>query len=189
MSGRLIFKICLLGDGATGKTSLRTRFMGRGFNPNHNLTVGADFAAVEKTIEYNGKNHSVTFQIWDLAGQQRFQEVRSRFYLGTLGALCLFDITRSDSFQNIPSWINELWKHNGKGVVPLVLIGNKSDLRDGKSVSPSNALTYCEQLTSNTLAHGFDVQYVETSAKNGDNIDLAFETLGRKIMDKMSKKS
>ncbi|OLS28368.1 MAG: GTPase KRas precursor [Candidatus Heimdallarchaeota archaeon LC_2] len=184
MPARQILKITLLGDGAVGKTSMRTRFMGRGFTPTHLMTIGADFAAVDKTINYNGTDYHVTFQIWDLAGQARFTEVRARFYFGSLGGLCLFDITNPESFQNISNWINEIWKNSGTGAVPLILVGNKSDLRDGKSVQVKKVQEYCDQLTKNTREHGFDVIYIETSAKSGENVDKAFDALGKWILAK-----
>ncbi|MHA2253454.1 MAG: GTP-binding protein [Candidatus Kariarchaeaceae archaeon] len=188
MSGKFILKMSLLGDGAVGKTSLRKRFMGQGYRDEHLQTIGADFAAKHTEMEYNGKQRTVTFQIWDLAGQQRFESIRSRFFQGSMGGLCIFDITREDSFKNIPRWIEELWKHNGKGVVPIVLIGNKSDLRDRSSVSEKRAKEYCQEMTKRTSQYGFDVVYIETSAKTGLNIEQAFESMGRKIIDKYYKR-
>lgn len=185
----MIFKMTILGDGAVGKTSLRQRYMGRGFTPQHQMTIGADFAAVQKDVSWNDKTRPVTFQIWDVAGQKRFTEVRARFYFGSLGGLMVFDLTRPESFQNAASWINEIWKNNGKGVVPIVLIGNKSDLRDKNSVPKDKILEYCKALTDRTIEHGFTVEYVETSAKTGENIDTAFEILGRKIFDAHQKRT
>ena len=147
MSARQILKITLLGDGAVGKTSIRNRYMGRGFKESHLMTIGADFAAVDKTVKYNDKDYHVTFQIWDLAGQARFTEVRQRFYFGSLGGLLLFDITRPESFSNIPNWLNEIWKNSGTGAVPIVLIGNKSDLRSGWERLKSDILTISKLTT------------------------------------------
>ncbi|MHA2031190.1 MAG: Rab family GTPase [Candidatus Kariarchaeaceae archaeon] len=187
MSARQILKITLLGDGAVGKTSIRQRFMGRGFQTTHLMTIGADFAAVEKTINYNGIDYEVTFQIWDLAGQQRFTSVRARFYQGSLGGLLLFDITRPESFQNLSNWLNEIWKNSGTGPVPIIIIGNKSDMRSGSSVEVKKAEEYCKQLTAKTQQHGFDVIYIETSAKSGINVDEAFDALGKRIIEKRLK--
>lgn len=182
---RQILKITLLGDGAVGKTSLRERFMGRGFKTQHLMTIGADFAAIDKTVTYNDKDYEVTFQIWDLAGQQRFSSVRARFYQGSLGGLLLFDITRPESFQNLASWLNEIWKNSGsKSPVPVVILGNKSDLRSRSSVDVKKAEEYCRQLTANTTKFGFDIIYIETSAKDGINIDEAFNALGQRILAK-----
>ena len=183
MSGKFILKMVLLGDSSVGKTSLRKRFMGQGYRSEHLTTIGADFAAKDSEINYSGQKQNVTFQIWDLAGQQRFESVRSRFFFGTMAGLCVFDITREESFKNIRIWIEELWKSNGKGVIPIALIGNKSDLRGRKSISVKNAIEYCRILTEKTKKYGFDVNYIETSAKTGLNIEEAFEAIGKKIID------
>lgn len=176
-------KISLLGDGAVGKTSLRERFMGRGFKREHMMTIGADFASYEKEIRLqNGDIYNVTFQIWDLAGQQTFQSIRSRFFRGSMGALCVFDVTRPDSFQNITQWIEELWRNNGRGIVPITILGNKSDLRNKNSVSSDKAAQYAAAISKNTMSRGFEVQYMDTSAKEGLNVERAFDTLGLTII-------
>ncbi len=136
-------KISLLGDGAVGKTSLRNRFMGRGFRTEHLMTIGADFAAHEFPVDGN----KTTFQIWDLAGQDSFKTVRARFFNGSMGALMVFDVTRKDSFMNVTKWITELWNNSGRGVVPVILLGNKADLRSSDSVAVEQANKYAAALT------------------------------------------
>ena len=119
-----IFKIALLGEGGVGKTALRQRFLGKGFEASYMMTVGADFA-IYKT-EINGEE--VKLQIWDLAGQERFKEVRSGFYQGTLGALMVYDVTRKDSADNLLNWKEELLKYTKEINPELVLVANKIDL-------------------------------------------------------------
>ena len=145
-----MLKVTLIGDGAVGKTSLRNRYMGRGFRQDHLMTIGADFATVEKEIIYNERTYNCIFQIWDIAGQKRFSDMRARFFHGSMAAIAVFDITRPDSFQNIRVWIEEIWKNNGKGAIPIVLVGNKSDLRDRKSVSSKIAEDYAKALSEKT---------------------------------------
>ncbi|MHA2297040.1 MAG: Rab family GTPase [Candidatus Hodarchaeales archaeon] len=171
-----LLKMVLAGDGAVGKTSLRERYLGRGFKSQYLQTIGADFALKEIEI----KSNNVKFQIWDLAGQQRFQNVRSVYYTGALAALLLFDITRRDSFNNLDSWIKEIWEHNGKGIIPIVVLGNKFDLRDESPdcVDKKEALKFCKQLSKKTKEKNFQVDYLNTSAKTGLNVDKAFQTLG-----------
>ena len=84
----------------------------------------------------------VCFKFGDIAGQKRFTDMRARFFQGSMAALAVFDVTRPDSFQNVPKWIEEVWKNNGKGAIPIILIGNKSDLRDRKSVAIRSAEDY-----------------------------------------------
>ncbi|MFW9993971.1 MAG: Rab family GTPase [Candidatus Odinarchaeota archaeon] len=171
-----LFKIVLAGDGAVGKTSLRERYLGRGFKSQYLQTVGADFALSTEKIGQK----EVKFQIWDLAGQQRFQAVRSVYYAGALGALLVFDITRRDSFENLSSWVDEIWKHNGKGTIPVVLLGNKFDLRDEHSdcITEKEALKFAKDLSKKTKEKGFDIRFLNTSAKTGLNVSEAFQAIG-----------
>ncbi|MHA1707549.1 MAG: GTP-binding protein [Candidatus Heimdallarchaeaceae archaeon] len=174
---RKIFKITLLGDGAVGKTSLRKTYLGEGFKDGYSMTIGADFAVKRLRID----DQDFVAQIWDLAGQQRFSAVREVYYRGTSGCLLVFDISRRSSFENIPSWIAELLKNNSNRVVPIVLIGNKSDLRSTAKdpVMREQAEEYAHSLTSWS---GFTVPYIETSAKTGENVDEAFKTLLKNIV-------
>ncbi len=171
---RKIFKIVLLGDGAVGKTALRTRYLGEGFKKSYSMTIGADFAV--KRVNLDGTE--IVAQIWDLAGQIRFQSVREVYYQGATGALLVFDITRTETFENIPNWITELLENNKNRVVPMVLIGNKSDLRDENSITKEAGEEYAKSLSSWS---NFEIPYVETSAKEGSNVEEAFHTLLRNI--------
>ncbi|MFW9996909.1 MAG: GTP-binding protein [Candidatus Odinarchaeota archaeon] len=176
-SGRtFVLKMVLTGDGAVGKTSLRLRYLGHGFKAQYLETIGADFAL--KNEDVGGK--SVDFQIWDLAGQQRFQSVRSTYYYGALGALLVFDVTRRSSFDNLEPWVEEIWKHNGKGIIPIVILGNKYDLRDQSAdcVDAEEALEYVKNLSEKTKKRGFEIRFLNTSAKTGLNVPEAFQALG-----------
>ncbi|MFW9993788.1 MAG: Rab family GTPase [Candidatus Odinarchaeota archaeon] len=176
-----LMKIILAGDGAVGKTSLRERYLGRGFTGQYLETVGADFAL--KIDNIGGEN--IKFQIWDLAGQPRFQTVRSVYYSGAKGALLLFDITRRSSFENLNSWVDEIWKHNGSGVIPIVVLGNKYDLRDdfAKCIEESEAREFCSELSEQTKEKGFEIKFLNTSAKTGLNVEESFQTLGKVFFD------
>ncbi|MFX1538626.1 MAG: Rab family GTPase [Promethearchaeota archaeon] len=176
-------KVTLLGDGAVGKTALRERYLGQGFSGKYTLTIGADFASKRHKIG----NEDLIFQIWDLAGQPRFDSIRGVYYRGAIGALVLFDITRPLSFENIDVWLNELWVNNGKGKVPLVILGNKVDLRkegDPIQISYEKGLELTERISAETKKEaGFTVSYFETSAKTGQNVTEVFEELGKKILE------
>lgn len=178
MSSNYFLKISLMGDGAVGKTSLRNRFMGRGFRQEHLMTIGADFA----THDFDIDGQKTTFQIWDLAGQDTFRSVRARFFRGAMGGLCIYDVTRPDTFRNITRWIEELWRNSGRGIVPIILLGNKADLRDSNSVSMEQGNKYAAALTQKTQSHGFQVYHLETSAKTGLNVEQAFGTIGKQII-------
>jgi small GTP-binding protein len=174
-----IYKISLLGDGTVGKTALRHRFMKGLFDTNYSMTIGADFAT--KTIKI--ADRQIKFQIWDLAGQRHFSMIRPVYYRGSLGALVVFDISNPESFQNVLNWIEELWKNNGKGLIPILLLGNKLDLRNKfpETISLDQGKKLAEGLSENTEREGFRVPYLETSAKTGRNVLQAFTLLGQQI--------
>lgn len=173
-------KVALLGDGAVGKTSLRMRFMGKKFSTHYALTVGADFAIKQVSIF----QRPITFQIWDLAGQLRFKEVRKAYYNGAVGGLFVFDVTRPESFFNATDWIHELWSNNGIGKCPIVILGNKSDLRkeSPEQVTPEQGMALARELSKITKSYGFTCPYLETSARTGQNVTESFITLGENIV-------
>ncbi|MFX0051138.1 MAG: Rab family GTPase [Candidatus Hermodarchaeota archaeon] len=175
-----VYKIVLIGDGGVGKTAIRERYLGRGFNTQYTLTVGADFAMYDDFIH----GTRVRYQIWDLAGQNRFDSVREVYYQGCIGALLVYDVTRPESFYNMPKWINELWINNGRGRVPLVIVANKIDMREivNNTISPQGGQSFTENLSNLTESEGFSCHFIETSAKTGVNIAQAFSLLGENMM-------
>ena len=177
----LLMKICLLGDGAVGKTALRERYLGKQFSSGYVMTIGADFA-VKKTViqEKDGDTRTVKFQIWDLAGQPRFNSVRELYYKGSHGGLLIFDLTRRDSFTNLMTWIDELFQNSGRGPMPIVVLGNKADLRDSGEVedcvTQEEVNSFIAGLKKQFEIH-FEIPYLETSAKTGSNVDESFSML------------
>ncbi len=195
-----LMKICLIGDGGVGKTALRERYVGYSFKPQYLATIGADFAT---RTEFLGTNE-VKMLIWDLAGQPRFSIVREGYYKGARGLLLVFDISRPDSFESAPRWLEEAWKHIDLGrSTPLVLVGNKIDLqsedhletrkgrelaRHATMVSTKQGTALCKEIDHLTPEDAPPVKYVETSAKTDQNVDYMFQTLGRMVFQYSQKK-
>ncbi|MFX1505641.1 MAG: Rab family GTPase [Promethearchaeota archaeon] len=178
-------KVILIGDGAVGKTSIRRQYLGEGFKVDYQMTIGADLAAKASDVVYTG-GKQIKYLIWDLAGQPRFENVRKIYYTSAVGALVVFDMTRPESFQNIVKWMNELWRNNGRGPVPLIVLGNKKDLCSVgmPCVSESKARAFVSRLSQVSKRYrGFKIYFLQTSAKSGENIDKAFELLGESIID------
>ncbi|MHA2250665.1 MAG: Rab family GTPase [Candidatus Kariarchaeaceae archaeon] len=162
-----IFKIVIVGDPRVGKTSIRRRYMGEGFSQSYIHTIGADFAI--KVMDNR------VIQIWDLAGHPIFQNIRIDFYRGAEAALLVFDLTRPETLKNVPTWVDELFKII-KRSIPLLLVGNKCDLKaNGEEVVTDEDIDLCKQ-ELRKRAH-FDINYIETSALTGENIDSAFDKL------------
>ncbi|MFX1286408.1 MAG: Rab family GTPase [Promethearchaeota archaeon] len=186
---KLRAKIVLIGDGGVGKTALRRAWLGEGFKTEYLMTIGADFASQELSFYYpeTKSTYDLKFQIWDLAGQPRFKAVRDLYYRGAIGALCFFDITNQESYMNLVEWIQSYWALNGLGKSPLLIVGSKCDLRDNPAfptqVSARYGKEYAAELTR-LLEHkyGFSVHYIETSAKEGINVDEAFKILAKEII-------
>ncbi|MFQ5833603.1 MAG: GTP-binding protein [Candidatus Thorarchaeota archaeon] len=179
-----LFKVVLMGDGSVGKTSLRRTYMGEGFRANYMITIGADFAV--KKMELAG-GHDVSIQIWDLAGQEHFKSVRSTFYKGAQGTLAVYSTVERSSFDNIPHWLEECWTNAGKKI-PVVLIGNKIDLRDQFKDNPVMQQTIVTTEEGQALAkriedRGVQTSFLETSAKTGTNVEAAFLELAIKILE------
>jgi small GTP-binding protein len=157
-----------------GKTSLRERFLGKGFQSGYILTIGADFAVQNLEID----DIQYKFQIWDLAGQQRFEAVRALYYKGSHGAILVFDRTRPESLYNLAKWKNELFTNVGREI-PYVLLGNKSDLPN--SVNQEELTTFMEKSQQEVSDIPYSIHYLDTSAKSGLNVREAFSQLGRTI--------
>jgi len=174
-----VYKITLAGDNAVGKTSLCDRFMGKAFSADYTMTLGTNIAY--KTVRIEGEK--VKFQVWDTGGQPHFESVRSAYYKGSLGVLLVFDITRFDTFESIPNWGTEFWKNTGRGKVPAVLLGNKIDLRATypKATGFEKGELLASELSKTSQEIGFEIPYVETSAKSGANVDRAFLLLAKNI--------
>jgi small GTP-binding protein len=177
----ILVKICLLGDGAVGKTSLKNRYLGAGFNPKYLITIGADFAVrdvklPELDVEYK-------LQIWDLAGQPRFDAVRTLYYKGSMGAILVFDITNRATLESLQNWVKEYWKHSGEAAIPMIIVGNKKDLREQlpSCITEEEGKAFAETLSAKSAAVGIKVHYLETSAKTGENVEEGFNKLVSEI--------
>jgi len=158
-----LFKNIVVGDGGCGKTALVVRFSQGYFLEQYKLTIGVEFAVKTISIKDGIK---VKLQIWDTGGQERFQYVRPLYYRGAMGAILLFDLTNRESFDHIPKWIEEVKSNAGE--IPMLLVGNKSDLTSERSVSREEAETFARE---------FQLYYIESSAKDGTGVGDVFAIL------------
>ena len=173
-----IYKICIVGNGGVGKTSMVLRYCENAFKENYIMTIGSNFST--KTVDLpNYPQFQVKLQIWDLAGQKHFSFVRPPFYRGATGIIYVFDLTRRSSFAELLEWRNEVEKVIGQR--PCLIVGNKLDLADqGKrEISTQDG----ESLTSELHA----TKYFETSAKEGDSVDQVFKILTLEILKSSGK--
>lgn len=165
--GKPRIKTVLVGDGKVGKTSLKRSYLGFDFIDNYEMTIG---------VEVSNKNLGKNFlQIWDLGGQRGFQEVFGSHFASAEAAIIVFDITNPKSFENVNKWI-EMITIEKKQMIPSVLVGNKSDLRNkGLDEIPyTQALDLSRELSNNSL---YEIPYIEASALTGLNVTYIFEYL------------
>ena len=162
-----LFKVCIFGDGGVGKTSLVNRFLTGLFKTGTIMTIGVNFLL--KDLEIQGKR--VALQIWDFAGEKRFQFLLPGYVKGTSAAIFMFDITRMSSLTSVEEWLDVFKKGTGEegANVPIMLVGGKMDLSDRRSVFSIDAK---ETAQSYNL-----LEYVECSSKTGENIELIFKKL------------
>ncbi|ONH67638.1 GTP-binding protein ypt3 [Cyberlindnera fabianii] len=168
-----LFKIVLIGDSGVGKSNLLSRFTRNEFNLDSKSTIGVEFAT--RTLEIEGKK--VKAQIWDTAGQERYRAITSAYYRGSVGALIVYDISKSESYESVSKWLKELKDHADENVV-IELVGNKSDLDHLRAVPTEEASHFSAE---NQLL------FTEASALNADNVDLAFQQLIKSIYGMVSK--
>lgn len=168
-----LFKIVLIGDSGVGKSNLLSRFTRKGFNLESRSTIGVEFAA--RTIEVDGKK--IKAQVWDTAGQERYRAITSAYYRGAVGAFIVYDISKSESYENVSKWLKEL-KENADENIVIELVGNKSDLDHLRAVPTEEAKHFA---TENQLL------FTEASALDASNVDLSFQQLLKSIYDMVSK--
>jgi small GTP-binding protein len=181
----IIAKICLLGDGMVGKTSLANRYLGKGFSSDYIPTLGSDFTSKEVTIQTDYGSQEFRFQIWDLAGQPSFSQIRSLYYKGATGAFLVFDLTNPDTLESINRWSDEFLRHCKVLNPTMIILGNKNDLSGKIKVSRELVENYIRKKVISTDNNSLQYEFFETSAKTGKNVDKVFNILAKKITNKL----
>ncbi|EFC35538.1 rab family small GTPase [Naegleria gruberi] len=151
------FKLVLVGDSATGKSSIITQFTEDEFKEQMSPTIGVDFKV--KFMNVNRKKVKLT--IFDTAGNAH-------------GIILVYDVTREETFNNIKNWLKECDLYSTFEECVKLLIGNKIDLKEERKVSLQDAQNFAK---SNNMV------YIETSAKTKENVDKAFEEVVYQILN------
>ena len=166
----LSFKLVLIGDINVGKTSILSRYFTNSFDENIKCSVGVDYKV--KNINFN-KNLKIDLCIWDTCGQERFRNLTKQYYRDSHAILLIFSLSEIKSFNNLSFWLEELKNNMNDENCFIYLIGNKYDEKN----IDSNVIQ--EFLNQNNFIKG----YFEVSAKNGLNIDYAFNIISKELVD------
>lgn len=171
----LMFKILLLGDSAVGKSNLLLRYTKDQFMTDMRSTIGVEFAT--KSLKLDGFELNV--QIWDTAGMERYRSITSAYYRGAKGVIICYDITRKATFDNVDKWLDD-FKSKADDDAVILLIGNKNDLNEQREVDKEEAALKAQK---------YNIAFMETSAKENDNVQKAFITLFQAIINTYKEKN
>eukprot|EP01033_Poteriospumella_lacustris_P013606 gene13604-9742_t len=161
-------KFILVGDGRVGKSQLARKFTKNQFNKDSQSTLGMEFST--RTIEF--EKSLIKAQLWDTAGQERYESMTKAYYRDAVGAALIYDISNRQSFLNLRNiWLPQVTEYGHDGM-RLILVGNKLDLIDDgehtREVAVSEALEFAREL---------NIDYIETSALNGQGVEVMFRRL------------
>ena len=169
-----LYKILLLGDSSVGKTCFLMRYTDNTFQEIHMSTIGLDYKLKNVQID-DGK--IVKIQIWDTAGQDRFRSITKNYYKGAHGIILLYDVTSRKTFENVANWVTQI-REEVSDKVTIILVGNKIDDESNRKVSTEEGAQMAKECGLN---------FFETSAKSGINIDTTFNELVKKTVETYSK--
>jgi small GTP-binding protein len=164
-------KICLLGDAAVGKTSLVRRFVYNLFDDKYISTIGVKVSRKSVIVSQPGEVVKITLMVWDLAGSEEFDQVRSSYIRGAAGAVLVCDLTRAETLDSLQSYAHNLLGNNPN--TPLIIAANKYDLVD--------QLTFSSEQIERVAAK-LRAPYYLTSARTGDRVETLFRHLGQLLV-------
>ncbi len=175
MTEDIVYKVLLLGDSTVGKTCFLLRYCDKTFQDAHLSTIGLDYRVKTMTLK-NKKN--IKLQIWDTAGQDRFRAITKNYYKGANGIILIYDVTNLQTYENVKNWITQIREETNPNVV-IYLAGNKIDIPEEERAVKTEE--------GKEIANEYKLQFKETSAKDGINVNEVFQELVEKIDEVNSK--
>jgi len=182
LTWQFIIKFIIVGDAGVGKSSILIRFTDARFLANPDPTLGVEFGS--KLVHLADEDKTIKVQIWDTAGAEQFRSITRSYYRGAAGALLVYDATSKTSFNHAKSWLQDVREHADPNLT-CILVANKVDLiQDGEEGERKRAVKREEAAA---WAEEERLLFLEASAKTGENIEEAFETAVRDILDKIKR--
>ncbi|DAA76625.1 GTP-binding nuclear protein GSP1/Ran [Trichophyton rubrum D6] len=159
------FKLVLVGDGGTGKTTFVKRHLTGEFEKKYIATLGVEV----HPLKFQTNLGPIKFDVWDTAGQEKFGGLRDGYYINGQCGIIMFDVTSRITYKNVPSWHRDLVRVCEN--VPIVLCGNKVDVKERKV--KAKTITFHRKK---------NLQYYDISAKSNYNFEKPFLWLARKLV-------
>jgi len=160
------FKLILVGDGGVGKTTFVKRHLTGEFEKKYVATLGVEVHPLGFHTNYG----PIVFNCWDTAGQEKFGGLRDGYYIQGQAAIIMFDVTSRITYKNVPNWHRDLVRVCES--IPIVLVGNKVDVKDRKVKAKSI-----------TFHRKKNLQYYDISAKSNYNFEKPYLYLARKLLN------
>lgn len=171
------YKILLIGEPEVGKSSLVRRYVHHAFDERYLATLGTVISGrPERLVLEDGSPVQVNLTIWDVMGQEGSLDLLGQAYFhGARGALAVFDVTRRGTLEGLRKWIEAGLRAEPR--MPLVVLGNKSDMETRRQVRDEEVRAFCDSL---------HLPYYPTSAKTGLNVEAAFKLLCGEVLARFS---
>ncbi|MFW9971187.1 MAG: GTP-binding protein, partial [Candidatus Odinarchaeota archaeon] len=170
LGGEYRFKFVILGDHEVGKTSIIRRFVEKRYTTDYRATIGINILSHE--FEFFGNKIGVS--LYDLGAQKYFKRFRKIYYLGAQAAFIVFDLSNRESFANVKDWYEELKLFTTGEDIPIVIVGNKTDLAEERKIFYQEGAKLANNLSQ---SEKIKISYIETSALNGSNVEDAFNLI------------
>lgn len=168
-------KIVLLGDPAVGKTSLIKKYVLDVFNDQYITTLGTKITSKKLLFPdpENDREFELTLMIWDIMGQKEYKLIHETAYQGSKGAIIVCDITRIETLHNLTAWTTSLF--NITQTIPIIFVANKNDKQDQIQFGDTDMTD---------IISAYKATFFQTSAKTGENVEIIFNELGKKMLMK-----
>ena len=165
-------KVVLVGDSGVGKTCIIQRYVNNNYNENTESTSASTYTY--KVVDYKQFNKSISFDIWDTAGQELYRALAKNFYLNASIGILVYDVRRKESFQSIKDYWYEQLKVSGEENMVFGVAGNKCDLFQEEQVSEDEGKKFAKSIGA---------VFHLTSCKESIGIDELFEECGKKYLE------
>ncbi len=165
-------KVVLVGESGVGKTSIINRYLNNTYNENQKSTFAPKFK--NKVLNYPEYNKSISFDIWDTAGQEAYRSITKNFYVNAAIGVMVYDIRNRESFENIKKYWSQQLKDSGVQNIVLAIAGNKCDIFNEEEVSENEARQYADSIGA---------VFQLTSCKENIGIDELFKESGKRFLE------